>query len=125
LNRDGLQLGDAPPQEYGDRQRAVERYREAAQLLTQSIKASHGYEWGSFEFPDLSGEPEDFNDSQFRDKINEALISRRRTVKDQNAWDICRQTALSVFSALSPFAKNFLKIAKDGQSVMQLLSSPI
>lgn len=111
-----------PPQEYGDRQRAIERYTEAAQLLTQSIEASQGHQWGSFKLPDLSGEPEDFNDSLFRDKINEALTARKSVVKDQNAWAKCRQAALSVFSALSPFAQNFLKIAKDGQSVIQFLA---
>jgi len=37
-------------------------------MLQEAIKSYEGY-WGSFDFPELRGEPSDFNDSLFREKI--------------------------------------------------------
>ena len=105
-------------QDFGDRQRVLERYTEAAHALKESIQASQSYQRGSFEFPELNGEPENFNDSRFRNKINEVLEARKNAFQDQKTWVKCQQAALSVFSALSPFAKNFLAIAKEGQAVI-------
>ena len=102
-------------QDFGDRQRVLERYTETAHALKESIQASKGHQWGSFDLPDLSGEPLDFDDSLFRSKINEASTARKAAIKDQKSWGKCQQAALSVFSA---FAKNFLTIVKDGQVVI-------
>ena len=104
--------------DYGDRQRTEERYIEAASLLEDALKTRR--ERGDselFDFPELIGEPGGFNDAKFRDKINLALESRKDTVKDQTNWSKCKNTVQCIFQALSPFAKNFLIIAKDGQSV--------
>ena len=103
--------------DYGDRQRAIERYVEAAQLLKQVIGESEAYQWGSFDLPNLSNKPEDFNDSQFQEQINEVLMARRTIVADQKTWGKCREAILSIFTALSPFAKNFLTVATNAQSV--------
>ena len=105
-------------QDFGDRHRVLERYTEAAHALKESIQACKGQHWGHFELPELTGEPEEFNDSLFRNKINEALTARKAAIKDQKAWGKCQQVALSIFSALSPFAKNFLNIANDCQAVI-------
>ena len=105
----------------GDRRRAKERYKEAAILLEQSINDSQG-NWGSFDFQDLSGEPENFDDSQFRTKINLALATRETSIKDRRTWSKCKYTVECIFTALSPFAKNFIIIAKDGQSVLLSIS---
>jgi hypothetical protein len=101
---------------YDDRERTKERYAEAATLLEASLKGRQG-NWGSFEFPELSGEPEGFNDLQFRHKIELALESRRNSVKDKTGWSRGRDIIECIFTALSPLAKNFLTIAKEGQAV--------
>jgi hypothetical protein len=105
----------------GDRRRAKARYKEAASLLERSIKTRQG-SWGSFDFQDLSGEPEDFDDSRFRNKINMALATRESSIKDRTTWSKCKYTVECIFTALSPFAKNFLMIAKGAQSVFLLIS---
>jgi hypothetical protein len=107
--------------DYSDRQRAKARYKEAATLLEQSVKSHQGHR-GFFDFGELVGEPEDFDDSQFRNKINVVLASRETLIKDRKAWSKCRFTVECIFTALSPFAKNFLMIAKEGQSVQPYIS---
>lgn len=106
--------------ESADTQRTKTRYFEAAKLLQESI-ASRGNQWGSFDLPELSGEPEDFNDSVFRDKINKVL-EEKNTIKDQSALERCKHAALRAFTVLSPFAKNFLKIVNEGQSAFHFVS---
>lgn len=101
---------------YDDRERTRERYEAAATLLEESLKHRQGH-WGSFEFPELSGEPEKINDSQFRRKIELALESRRNSVKDRTGWSKGKDIVECIFTALSPLSKNFLTIAKEGQAV--------
>ena len=105
----------------GDRRRAKERYKQAATLLEQSIQNRQGH-WESFDFQDLSGEPENLDDSQFRNKINMALAAQETSIKDRTTWSKCKYTVECIFTALSPFAKNFLIIAKEVQSVILFLS---
>src|SRR5271154_2308103 len=93
---------------YDDRERAIERYTEAAELLKKVITSNQGSQWGSFELPDLTGDPESFDDSLFRGKINEALGARKALIKNQATWRKCEQAVMSFFAALTPFAKNFL-----------------
>jgi len=99
-----------------DRQRTRTRYLDAAKLLEEAVKA-YGDTWGSFDFPELKGEPENFSDSQFRERINTAMDAWKHKVKDQSAWAKCRGAIECAFTAFSPFAKNFLAIANEGQAV--------
>ena len=101
----------------GDRQRSRERYLAAAKLLEETLK-THEDKWGLFRFPQLNGEPEGFNDSLFREKINTVLEARRNDVKDQTAWAKCRDAVWCAFTAFSPFAKNFLTIVNQSQGVI-------
>jgi hypothetical protein len=106
----------------GDRQRTNERYLKAVTLLQSAVKArqEHGdFQW--LDFPELIGEPEEFNDSQFREKINLAMETRKGAINDQSAWSKCKNTVECIFVALSPFAKNFLSIAQNAQSVSHTL----
>ena len=104
-------------EDYGDRDRALARYKEAANLLKESIKARQG-SWGSFaDLPGLTGEPGDFDDAKFRKSIDLALASKEAAIKDRRSWSKCRYTVECIFTALSPFAKNFLTIATNAQSV--------
>ena len=101
----------------GDRQRTRARYLDAAALLKETLRGHQGL-WGSFDFPELSGELDEFDDSQFIDKINVVLGARQRSIKDLNAFGKCCHAARCIFTASSPFAKNFLAIAREGQQVV-------
>lgn len=101
---------------YDDRQRAQIRYKEAATELNEAIKIRKGL-WGSFDLEELSGEPEGLDDAQFKNKINETLISRETSIKDRKGWSKFTYAVECVFTALSPFAKSFLQVANNAQSV--------
>jgi hypothetical protein len=106
-------------QAYDDKQRATERYVEATQFLRDTVQA-HKTQWGSFDYPELTGEPEDFQDSQFKAKLNAILELRKEHAKDKTPWEKCGHVIECVFTALSPFATNFLTIAKERSSVRLL-----
>ena len=100
---------------FGDRERSRERYREASQLLHDAVKGKD--KWGAFDFPDLKGEPEGFSDSEFKNKINAVLQSRKEAMQGLSGWRKCEHAVQCAFTAFSPFAKNFLTIAKEAQQV--------
>jgi hypothetical protein len=101
---------------FTDQIRTIERYRQAANLLEEAAKGRDDF-WGAFNFPQLKGEPEDFSDSLFRDRMNTVLEARKNVVENQSAWMKCNHAMQCAFTAFSPFAKHFLAIAKEGQSV--------
>jgi hypothetical protein len=115
---DSLAPSPRPPSDAktGDRQGTRTRYFDSAKVLEDAVKANED-KWGSFDFPELKGEPEDFDDSQFREKINTVIDARKNDVHDQNAWAKCRNAVQCAFTAFSPFAKNFLTIATNVQAV--------
>lgn len=106
--------------DYNDEQRARSRYKDAADQLKEAIKARKDT-WDSFDFDELSGEPEGFDDSQFKTKINAVLTSREASIKDKAGWSKFTYSLERVFTACSPFAKNCLIVAKNAQSVMRFL----
>jgi len=101
-----------PLRDYDDGQRAQRRYEEAAAELKGAIKRQKG-----LDFEDLSGGPEGFDDSQFKKKINAILSAHESSIKDRKGWSTLTRAVECVFTALSPFAKNFLMVAKDAQAV--------
>lgn len=102
--------------ESSDSQRAHARYIDAAKLLERAIKDFAGTRKQQFEFPELKGEP-DFNDVAFRKKFNTALETFKPSGKNIGTWGKCTHALQSLFTALSPFAKNFLTIAIQGAAV--------
>src|SRR6266496_1583162 len=100
--------------DYNDRQRTQVRYQEAADQLKEAIEIRKG-SWGSFDFEELSDEPEHFDDEQFKNKINAVLISRKTSIKDRKGWSSFTYAVECVFTAFRPLAKNFLLVAKDAQ----------
>ncbi len=104
---------------YDDRQRAQIRYKEAATELNEAIKSRKG-SWGSFDLEELSGEPEGLDDAQFKNKINATLIAREKSIKDKKGWSNVTYAVECVFTALSPFAKIFLTVANNAQSVIAI-----
>jgi hypothetical protein len=105
----------------GDRQRTRTRYFDSAKLLEDAVKANQD-NWGSFDFGELKGEPEEFDDSLFREKIKTVMDERTSGVNDQMAWAKCRHVVQCAFTAFSPFAKHFLTIAKEGENVFAILA---
>jgi len=101
---------------FGDRERSRERYTEASQLLHDAVKGKSD-KWGAFDFPDLKGEPEGFRDSEFKNKINAVLQSRKEAMQGLSGWRKCEHAVQCAFTAFSPFAKNFLTISKEAQQV--------
>jgi hypothetical protein len=111
---------DSSVEESKDRQATKARYAEAAKLLENAVKGREK-RWGSFELPELTGEPKDSDDLEFKEKLHLAFEAQRSKFKDQSAWAKSRRFVECIFTALSPFAKTFLHIAKEGQSVSALL----
>ena len=102
---------DRGSEEYGDTQRVIARYSEATRLLEHAVKRREGSC-----FPELKGEPGSF-DVSFRHKINMILnAGKEKAAKRGPRWK-SRHVLQCIFTALSPFAKNFLLIAKDVQTV--------
>jgi hypothetical protein len=107
--------------EYGDKQRTVERYNEATSLLENAMNITRkrgGFE--SFDVLQLNHEPEDFDDGHFSEQINQALFSQKFAVKDQTVWLKCTNTLERIFKVTSPVLKQVLNIAKDVQQVSPL-----
>jgi hypothetical protein len=102
--------------DFQDNERCKKRYFDAVKLMEEAVKGGRP-EWGSFDFPELKGEFENFNDSQFREKIASAMEAREDKVKNRGAWSKCGHAVQCAFTAFSPFAKTFLTIAQQGQSV--------
>ena len=99
--------------EYNDRQRVIARYEAATKLLEDAVKGLGGI-WGSLEYEKLV-EPGEY-DAQFRANINKVLETRQEKVQDITIWEKCRHAIHCVCTAFSPFAKNFLIIARGCQS---------
>src|SRR5271168_5036551 len=119
--RDSSESSEAPGSDY-DTQRTRNRHIEACKLLRMSIKACRQTNaWEFLDFPELEGEPISF-DQKFLQNVNDLLDSRKKDIKDETAWSKCRETIECVFTALAPFAKNFLTIATTAQPVNIMLA---
>jgi hypothetical protein len=105
---------------FGDRRRTEIRYKEAAKELTESLKLRRT-NWESFEVPKFTDISEDDLIPQLRRQINTIWVTRKDTFKDRNLWSKGKNIMERAFIAMSPFAKNFLRIAKQGQAVCRLL----
>jgi hypothetical protein len=116
-NRDNHgRIAQVANSDYNDTQRTQNKYKEAADQLEEAIKARRNT-WGSFEFDELSGEPEGFDDLQFKNKINTVIASRENSIKDKTGWSKFSYIVECFYTAFSPLAKNFLMVARDAQSV--------
>src|SRR5271167_4637864 len=103
--------------DYDDRQLTLDRYSKAVDQLKEAIKIRKG-SWSSFDFEELSDEPEGLDDSQFKNKINAIMVLRETSIKDKKGWSKFTYAVECVFTALSPIAKNFLKATQGAQSVI-------
>jgi hypothetical protein len=102
--------------DYNDQQWTQNRYKNAVNRLKEANKTCKGT-WSSFDFNEFNDESEEFDDSQFKNKINEILTLRESSIKDKEGWSRFTYAVECVFTALSLFSKNFLTVAQNAQSV--------
>jgi hypothetical protein len=110
------QLGSLSLTDLSDRQETTQRFLKASKLLGEALDKCRIDGMGKIDFPELSGEPDQF-DLRFREKINNFLESRREAAKDKSAFAKAGDIINGLYTAVSPFAKNFLSVAIQGQSV--------
>jgi hypothetical protein len=96
---------------------SLQRYEESKSRLKESLKFRRK-EWGLFEFPELDAMPEEQDSPKLQIEISKILDARKNSVADGTTWSKAKAAIEHVFKALSPFAKNFLMVAKEGQSVL-------
>jgi hypothetical protein len=106
--------------ESSDGHRTKARYLASIEALEEAVKGREN-QWGSFDFPELRGELEDFHTSQLKGEINRVLEAQEHRVKDRKAWGKFKHAAECCFTTFTPFAMNFLTMAKDGSLVMAVL----
>jgi hypothetical protein len=101
----------------GDRERTEARYKEAVEQLQKSVKLSRK-NWETFEIPDFKNLA-DVTDPipQLQEDIKKTLDARKEDFKDQSFWSKSKRITERIFTTISPFAKNFLFVAKEGSSV--------
>jgi hypothetical protein len=92
------------------------RYERAREKLQVSLKAARN-EWGSFDFAVLSAIPED-DVARLQGEINKVLDARKEAKDNPTKWRMCKGIVENVFTAMSPFAKNFLSVTKDAAQVL-------
>jgi hypothetical protein len=97
----------SPDERFRDRQLTKARYETSVKKLHKALKTPRG-KWESFRVPE-------FDDTlvdpirQLRDQIDNTLSGPKSIEK--------KSFIEKGFRAMSPFAKNFLRIAKEGQSL--------
>jgi hypothetical protein len=114
-----------PHDPYGDYKSTLERYQKAVKVLHETLREKSSSEWGSFELPEL----DNLNDldglRKIRERIHLATENRKESIKNPSMLSKLNVIMERTFTAMSPFAKNLLAIAKEGQSVHSPLTRPL
>jgi hypothetical protein len=87
----------------------------AIQKLKLSLKLA-GNDWGFFDFPELETLGED-QGQLLGSAIAEALKTTAESGKFTGKWSKTKGLLERLFTALSPFATNFLSVTQSAQSV--------
>jgi len=98
----------------GDSQRTISRYTKAVKRLKKSLKLGRE-NWEGFAFPEVEGVSETI--TQMRGELETALNTWKVSRDNPDLWSKAKQMAAQVFTATSPFFKNFLTVAINAQSV--------
>jgi hypothetical protein len=102
----------------GDKERTKKRYEEAANRLKDSLNLCQG-NWQPFEIPKFDDIPNNVL-PQVQEAIEGMINARENSMKNPDFWSKKKYIVKRVFSAVCPFAKNFLQVAKEGSSVALL-----
>ena len=101
----------------GDVKRTTLRYTKAVKDLKESLELSREH-WKGFAFPDVQGVSETI--TQMRGELETALSVWTVSRENPDLWSKAKHRAAQVFTATSPFFKNFLTVAINAQSVRPL-----
>jgi hypothetical protein len=114
-------LPQVGPDAYGDREQTERRYKKASDKLSAALDLPRN-KWGSFEVTPLNNLDGENPFPKIRAGILKILEKREKKAKSKDFWPSCKRVVERVFKATSPFAKNFLSIASNAQSVFAVLN---
>ena len=96
--------------------RTVNRYRESLGQLKEALKLAQG-QWKAFQFPEFESMSEDIDPVILRQAIDNIFQSNEGSVKNSSRWSKVKRVIEAIYTALSPFVKNVLVIARDSSGV--------
>jgi len=97
-----------------DAERTKARYEKAAKKLLKSLELGRR-NWEGFTFVDNHDVSQTI--SQMREELEIAMNSWKVSAENRGLWSKAKHTTAQVFTATSPFLKNFLTVAKSADSV--------
>ena len=100
----------------GDDKRTL-RYAKAVKDLKESLELGREH-WKGFAFPDVEGVSETI--TQMHRELETVLNVWTVSQENPDLWSKAKHKAAQVFTATSPFFKNFLTVAMNAQSVRPL-----
>lgn len=103
-----------PIDPFGDRERTKLRYKTAAKQLEEALKHARGI-WETFEIPSFDVPQFDSADNCDRDPLRFLQSEIKKVLEARKGSS--KGYIERVFTTVSPLAKNFLRIAMEGQSV--------
>ena len=102
---------------YDDRTRVQRRYEDAVKKLEDALQyRKDGWKSFDLDIPDAKA-PMTFDDAAFQTKLNAVLKAREDSIMDKKGWRKFTHAIESAYTIFSPFAKNFLSVAINAQSV--------
>lgn len=107
----------------GDRKRTLMRYIAAVEELKSALRLSRPG-WETFEFPEFDIIPESNESLTLLQEAIEEKLNTSHDLQDKTIWQKGKILVERLFVGLSPFAKNFLTIARGAsQSVFTDITS--
>jgi hypothetical protein len=100
-----------------DTVRTIEKYETALQTLKAAIRSRRRDIWMSFEIPELEHISAGESWRNIQTLVNQILAKRGEWVKNTSTLRKVNGCIKRIFTALGPAVQNFLKIAREGQSV--------
>jgi hypothetical protein len=104
----------------GDRNRTERRYREAVKDLEDSLKSCQK-SWRLIETSTLNAQVSSKNSlPALQASLESILETHSNPESNLSSVSKCNKAIKEIFKKISPFAKNFLQIAREGQQVFNL-----
>jgi hypothetical protein len=100
-----------------DRKQTQERYKDATEKLSAALEL-RGNKWGSFDVTPLDNLDGVDPFPKIRAGILEILNKREEKAQSKDFWPSFKRVVERVFTATSPFAKRFLIIANNAQTLI-------
>ena len=117
ITRDGNDSGEPVTRALSDDKRTTLRYTKAVTDLKKSLELGRE-NWEGVALPDVEGVSGKI--TQMRGELETALNAWTLSRDNPDLWSKAKHRAAQVFTATSPFFKNFLTVAMNAQSVRPL-----